>query len=327
MEKMSQKIKWGILGTAQIAKTAIIPAIKALDNCEIIAIASRSLDKAKTFASEFDIPKAYGSYKELLADPEIDAIYNPLPISMHLEWSLKCATAGKPVLCEKPLALNRKEVEEMIRVFSRKKILLGEALMYRYHPLTKKFISLIKEGAIGKVKTVQSNFHVQIPNPNDIRFKKNTGGGSLLDLGCYCVSIIRQIIAEEPEAANSFAKRNDEGVDVSFSGIMKFPSGVLGQFDCSLTSQFSCGYTAIGSQGKLVVDWGGMVPWPGEVFKIKYWKGEDYSEIEIPEANHYALMVEDFSNALLHETSLQFDLQDTINNMQAIDLLQQASKI
>ncbi len=324
---MKGKIKWGILSTASIAKTAIIPAINTLDNCEVIAVASRSLDKAKDFASEFDIPKAYGSYMELLEDPEIDAIYNPLPISLHFEWTVKCAQANKPVLCEKPFALNTNETEEMISIFSDKKLLLAEALMYRYHPLTKKFISMLREGGIGEVKTVQSNFHVDIPNPDDIRFKKDTGGGALLDLGCYCVSIIRQIAAEEPEAARSFAKRNEEGVDVSFSGIMKFPSGVLGQFDCSLTSQFSCGYTAIGSKGKLLVDWGGMVPWPGEVFKIKYWKGEDYSEIEVPAANHYALMIEDFSNALLNGTPLEFDLQDTINNMQAIDLLQQASKI
>jgi predicted dehydrogenase len=324
---MKNKIKWGILSTAQIAKTAVIPAIRTLDNCEVIAVASRSLGKAKAFASELDIPKAYGSYKELLEDPEIDAIYNPLPISLHLEWSVKCALANKPVLCEKPLTLDAKGAKEMISVFSEKKLLLAEALMYRYHPLTKKFISMLREGAIGEIKTVQSNFHVDIPNPDDIRFKKDTGGGALLDLGCYCVSIIRQITAEEPEAAKSFAKLNKEGVDETFTGIMQFPSDVLGQFECSLTSQFSCGYTAIGSEGKLVVDWGGMVPWPGEAFKIKYWNGEEYSEIEVPAANHYALMIEDFSNALLNGTSLQFDLQDTINNMQAIDLLQQASKI
>ena len=318
---MAHKIRWGILGTAQIAKTAIIPAIKSINNCEVVAIASRSLKKAEEFASEFGILKAYGSYEELLADSEIDAIYNPLPISLHLDWSVKCAQANKPMLCEKPLTMNAKEAQKMINIFSDKKLLLAEALMYRYHPLTKKFISMIREGAIGEIKTVQSNFHVDIPNSDDIRFKKETGGGALLDVGCYCVSIIRQITGEEPVAAKSFTKQNSEGVDISFSGILKFPSGVLGQFDCSLTSQFSCGYMAIGSKGKLLVDWGGMVPWPGEVFKIKYWKGEEYNEIEIPAANHYALMVEDFSNALLNNTSLIFDLQDTINNMQALDML------
>ena len=323
---MSRRIKWGILGTAQIAKTAIIPAIKSLGNSEVYAIASRNLEKAKAFAATFEIPKSYGSYDALLADPEIDAIYNPLPISMHSEWSLKCAAAGKPVLCEKPLALNRKEAEEMIQAFSKEKVLLAEALMYRYHPLTKKFISMVRGGAIGKVNTVQSNFHGHILNPDDIRFKKDTGGGALLDLGCYCVSIIRKIVDEEPIDVKSFAKLNEEGVDVIFTGIMNFPSGVFGQFDCSLTSQFSCGYSAVGSEGKLMVDWGGMVPWPGEGFKIKYWKGEKYEEIEIPETNHYALMIEDFSNSLLNGTTLQFDLQDTLNNMQAIDLLQQASK-
>jgi len=324
---MKKKIKWGILGTAQIARTSIIPAIKSLNNCEVIAIASRSTKKAENFATEMGISKAYGSYAELLEDPEIDAIYNPLPISLHKKWSIKSANAGKPVLCEKPFAINAKEAEEMISVFSEKKLLLGEALMYRYHPLTQKFISMVKDGAIGEVRTVQSNFHVQIPNPDDIRFQKNTGGGALLDLGCYCVSIIRHITGEEPIEVKSFSELNNEGVDITFTGIMKFPSGVLGQFDCNLTSQFSCGYSVIGSKGKLLVDWGGMVAWPDEAFKIKYWDGENYQEIDVPETNHYKLMIDDFSNALLNGTELKFDIQDTINNMHAIDMLQQASKI
>ena len=324
---MAQKIRWGVLSTAQIAKTAIIPAIRSLNNCVVAAVASRSLEKAESFASELDIPKAYGTYEELLADPEIDAIYNPLPISMHHEWTLKCAQANKPVLCEKPFAFTAKEAKEMIHVFSDKKLLLAEALMYRYHPLTQKFVSMVKEGAIGNIHNVQSNFHVQIPNPDDIRFKKDTGGGALLDLGCYCVSVIRQITNEEPIEVTAFEKLNEEGVDVSFSGIMKFPSGVLGLFDCNLTSQFSCGYSVVGSEGKLEVNWGGMVPWPEEIFKIRYWKGEEYNEIEVPAANHYALMVEDFSNALLNRTPLQFDLQDAINNMQALDMLKRSTKI
>ncbi|MEE9431646.1 MAG: Gfo/Idh/MocA family oxidoreductase, partial [Melioribacteraceae bacterium] len=145
--------------------------------------------------------------------------------------------------------------------------------------------------------------------------------GSLLDLGVYCVSIIRRIANEEPIDVKSFAKLNDEGVDTSFTGIMKFPSNILGHFDCSLTSQFSCGYSAIGTKGKLLVDHGGMVPWAGEEFRVKHWSGEEYKEFIIPSANHYELMIEDFSNALLNGTQLEFDLQDSISNAKVMDAL------
>jgi len=320
---MARIIKWGILSTAQIAKDAIIPAIKSLDNCKVTAIASRSLHKAKDVALVFDIPKYYGSYEELLIDSEIDAIYIPLPISMHAKWSIKCAQANKSVLCEKPLTLNAKEAQKVIKTFSEKKLLLTEALMYRYHPLTKKFIDMVNEGAIGKLLKVQSNFSVSINNINDIRLNKDTGGGAILDLGSYCVSIIRNITKEEPISATSNAIYNNNGVDTSFTSNIKFPSGVLAYISCDLKSQFSCGYSATGTKGKLLIDWGGMVPWPGEVFKIKYWKGDDYYEIEVPEANHYKLMIKDFSNSLSTGKSLQYNLQDSFLNMKAIDLLKE----
>ncbi len=316
---MNKKIKWGILGTADIAKTAIIPAIKASGNSEIIAVASRSLDKAKSFARQFNIPKAYGNYQRLLNDVEVDAVYNPLPVSLHAEWSIKSAEAGKPTLCEKPMALNAAQVERMIGIFSEKKLLLAEALMYRYHPLTIKFLELVESGAIGKLKTMQSHFTVNIANPKDIRLQKATGGGALLDLGVYCVSILRHIAQEEPSQVKSVAKLNDENVDTSFSGIMNFPSGVLGSFNCSLTAQFSCGYSVFGSRGTMVVDRGGMVPWPGEKFKIKLWQMGQYEEIVIPAANHYRLMIEDFAHSLLHGTPLRFSLQDTLQNSKVMD--------
>lgn len=324
--KHKEKIKWGILGTADIARRAIIPAFNSLSNCEVVAVASRSAEKAGQFASEFNIPRAYGSYQELLADQDINAVYNPLPVSLHSEWSIKSAGAGKHVLCEKPLGMNADEVEEMMKVFEERGLLLGEALMYRYHPLTIKVLEMIKAGAVGELVSIRSEFHVNITDPDDIRLKSSTGGGALLDLGVYCVSVIRRIAGEEPSGAKSFAILNDDGVDTSFTGIMKFPSGVSGHFSCSLTSQFSCVYSVVGTEGKLSVDWGGMVPWPGESFKIKHWKGEEYNEIVIPAADHYALMIEDFSKALLEGTPLKFNMQDSINNMYAMDMLWSARK-
>ena len=324
--EMKEKIRFGILGTADIAEKMIVPAVKTLHNCEVTAVASRSEEKAKQFASGFDIPKYYGSYEELLADPEIDAVYNPLPVSLHPEWSIKSALAGKHVLCEKPLVASSGEAERMVEVFEERDLMLAEALMYRYHPLTLKFLEMIKEGAVGKPVSIQSDFHTLITDPDDIRLKKETGGGALLDLGVYCVSIIRNIAGEEPQDVKSFAEFNDRGVDVSFSGILKFPSGITGNFSCSLISGFSCGYSVVGTEGKLLVDRGGMVPRPGESFKIKHWKGEEYEEIVVPAANHYALMIEDFSNSLLYGHPLKFGMQDTINNLKTIDKLMEASK-
>ena len=267
-----------------------------------------------------NISKAYSSYEELLIDREVDAIYNPLPVSMHAQWSIKAAEKGKSVLCEKPLALNSAEVKNMIRVFADKNLLLSEALMYRYHPLTEKFLSLMKNGVIGKVQTMQSYFTVNITNPADIRFKKETGGGALLDLGVYCVSILRYMAGEEPLTVKGLARLNEDGVDTSFAGVLKFPS-YIGSFNCSLTAQFSCGYSVFGSMGIMVVEYGGMVPWPGEEFTIKLWRKGNYEEIFIPAANHYRLMVEDFNNAILNGTTMRFSIRDTLNNTKVIDVL------
>jgi len=323
---MTKKIKWGILGTARIAKTEIIPAVRSLSNCEVVAVASRKCEKAEAFASKFNIPKVYCGYEELLMDKEIDAVYIPLPVSMHSEWSIKCAEADKNVLCEKPISVNTREAERMISVFAEKGLLLFEGLMYRYHPLTKKFFALIKERVIGEIQSVNAFFHVNIADENDIRFKKKTGGGALPDLGCYCVSVIRNIIGEEPDKVKSVAEWNAEGVDTSFAGLMSFSSGSTGSFECSLTSQFSAGYSVTGSEGKIWVDNGGLVPWPGKKFKIKLLRSEDYREFTIAAVNHYGLMFKDFSDALLHKRPPAFDIEDSLKNMRVIDRLYRDSR-
>jgi D-xylose 1-dehydrogenase (NADP+, D-xylono-1,5-lactone-forming) len=322
---MKQNIRWGILSTAQIAKNAMIPAIRAASG-DVTAVASRQLQKAQAFAGELNIPKAYGSYEELLADPEIDAIYNPLPISLHAEWSIKAAEAGKPVLCEKPLALNSKEAEQMIQAFAARNLLFSEALMYKYHPMTRKMKALVDGGAIGKLTMLHSQFNV-LPPEGDIRRSPATGGGAMLDVGCYCVSVQRYLAGEEPTAISA-AGCFDQGVDVNISGAMKFPSGVTGHFGCSINAAFDCSYGACGTEGRLLVDRGAMCAWPGEAFKIKYWHGSEFEEIVLPAANPYQLLIEDFQAALRTGKKMDISLNDTLANMKTIEaVLQSATRL
>jgi predicted dehydrogenase len=318
---MGEKIRWGILGTAAHARKALIPAIKASSNGEVFAVASRDWEKAKNFAAENGIPRAFGSYEELLASPEIDAVYNPLPVSMHAEWSVRCAEAGKPVLCEKPIALNAAETERMIRVFEEKKLLLMEGIMYHYHPLTRRAVQMAREGAVGKIQMVYAQFNAKIGNPDDIRFKKEMGGGALLDVGCYCASVLRLLAGEEPVAVRAGSRFSDSGVDVVSCGVLSFPSGVQGHLGCSLTAQFNCEYGVSGTEGRLLVDHGAMCAWPGESFKIRWWHGGAYEEIAVPPANHYQLMVEDFAAALFENRPAAIHPRESLNNMRVLDQL------
>lgn len=322
---MTDGIRWGVLSTSKIARGAVIPAIHASSNGDVIAIASRDIGKAQAAADALKIPKAYGSYDELLADEDIDAIYNPLPVGLHAEWSIRCAAAGKPVLCEKPLTANADDAQRMVAAFSSKHLLLAEALMYRYHPLTQMAKKIVDDGGVGDLRLVRASFNCSNENRGDIRYSKDLGGGGLLDVGCYCVSVLRLLTGEEPETVQGMANLCETGVDERFAGLLCFPSGVLGSFHCSMSSQFDCSYEAVGSTGHVLVDWGAMCAWPGEDFKIRYWHGDEYHDIVVPAANHYQLMVEDFAGALIEGRPVRFPIEDTLNNMATLDRLAESA--
>lgn len=311
-------IRWGILSTANIAG-AMIKGIRETSNGEVRAVASRSMEKAQNYAHEKEIPTAYGSYEELLQDPEIDAIYNPLPVNLHAEWSIRAMEAGKPVLCEKPMALNADEVKAMTEASEKHGVLLSESLMYVYHPLTVRFLELLKEGRIGEIQNVRALFHAQI-NEGNIRLSKATGGGAMLDVGSYCTSVMRHMAGEEPDAVKAVATYNDDGVDLLTSGVLHFPSGITGHFSCGLTAAFDCTYAAYGTEGVLRVDRGAMCAWPGEEFKIAHVSGDGTEEITVPAGNAYALIAEDFARALLTgEPMRRVSLDDTLRNLAVID--------
>ena len=247
---MSDQIRWGILSTAKIGREKVIPAIHKSRNGVVAAVASRDLERARAFADETGIPTAYGSYEELLADPNIDAIYNPLPNSGHAPWSIACAEAGKPSLCEKPLAADAPEAQTMVDAFAARGILFAEAFMYRFHPQTEAVLDLVRSGFLGELRSIDSTFTFSIDRESNIRLDKSLAGGALMDVGCYCVNVMRLMTGEEPVAARAFARIGAQSqVDETLCGVLDFPSGVIGHFDCSFRAMHIARYDLHGSAG------------------------------------------------------------------------------
>lgn len=318
---MTDRIRWGILSTANIGRARVIPAIQQSDNGDVVAVASRTAERARTFADQLNIPTAYGSYEELIADPNVDAIYIPVPNSEHAEWSIRCAEAGKPTLCEKPLASNADEAQQIVDEFKSRSLLFAEAFMYRFHPQTQRVKQMIDDGAVGTVHIINAAFTFALRDENNIRLSKELEGGSLMDVGCYCVNAMRHMTGEEPETGQAVAHFGEQtGVDEWLAGTLKFPSNITGHFDSGLRSQRTHMYDIRGSAGRILVEQAFTVP-DDQPSTIRYWHGDAYDEIEIPATNHYRLMVEDFADALINNRPPRFDPQDAVENMRVIDML------
>jgi D-xylose 1-dehydrogenase (NADP+, D-xylono-1,5-lactone-forming) len=327
---MADTIRWGILSTANIGARRVIPAIHNAVNGTVSAVASRTIASAQVFADENNIPTAYGSYEDLLADKNIDAIYIPLPNSMHHEWALKCAEAGKPTLCEKPLAANADEAQQMVDAFKAKNLLFAEAFMYRFHPQNQRVQQMVQDGAVGDVHLMNASFSFRIDpqNTENIRLSKELAGGALMDIGCYCINAMRFITGEEPSVAKASAIFGTEtDVDERTVATLRFPSGALGHLDASLRTAFNHTYEVRGTEGRIILP-ESFVPnyASGQPTFIHYWKGNDYEAIEVAAADHYQIMVEDFADALLHSHPPRFDPQDGVNNMRVIDALLQSAR-
>lgn len=318
---MPDKIRLGILSTAGIGRKRVIPALKQAHNLEVAAVASRDLARAQAFAADLGIPRAYGSYEELLADPAIDAIYNPLPNSMHLEWSVKAAEAGKPMLCEKPLAKDAADAQAMVDAFATRGLLFAEAFMYRFHPQIERVKALIDQGELGTLQTMSAAFTFVVRQEDDIRLSQTLAGGALRDVGCYCINIQRLMTGEEPEQVQGAGRVGAaSGVDEALAGVLRFPSGVVGHFDCSLRAQQTHLFDVRGTRGRILIE-KAFVPAPDEPTFIRFWHGERYEEIRIPPANHYTLMGVDFAAALLENRPPRFAPGDGVANMRVIDTL------
>ena len=229
-----RKIKWGVLGTAGIARKQTIPGMQQADNCELYAIAGRSMEKAEQFRERFGFEKAYGSYNELLADPEVEAVYIPLPNELHCEWTVKALNAKKHVLCEKPLAPTTEQVETMIRCARENGVHLMEAFAYLHSPFVTAVKAELERGAIGDVLYLESAFITATHEAENIRMRRDTFGGALYDLGCYATSMTTWMLGEEPQKVQAMADFSDQGVDLFTSALLTFPCGARAALDCGI---------------------------------------------------------------------------------------------
>ena len=314
------RVRWGVISTANIGRAAVNPAIQASGNGELVAVASRSEASARDFAEQWGIPDHHGSYEALLQDARIDAVYIPLPNSMHKEWTIRAAEAGKHVLCEKPMALNASECEEMEEAAAENGVKLMEAFMYRFHPRSQRVVEMVREGVIGELKTIRSAFTFRLSRPDNIRWMPEFGGGALMDVGCYCVNVSRTIVGEEPVEVQATASRADTGVDEHLVGILRFPSGVIAHFDCALTMERCEFYEVAGTEAHLRVP-SAFLPGTADA-PIEEHRGRGDTVIHtIPGADEYQLMVEHFADCVLDDEQPRYPAAEAARNMRVIEAL------
>ncbi|WP_163717911.1 Gfo/Idh/MocA family protein [Mangrovibacterium lignilyticum] len=323
---MSEFIRWGVLSTAKIGVQKVIPAMQKSQFGKVTAICSRNADQARTIANQLGIEKAYATYDELLADPEIDAIYNPLPNHMHVEWTLKALQAGKHVLCEKPIGLDEAEAKKLTdKAASFPKLKVMEAFMYRFHPQWKKTAELISTGAIGKVKTMQAFFSYYNVDPGNIRNKPEVGGGALMDIGCYCISFPRFIFAEEPHTVIGMMDKDPQmGTDRMSSGILLFPEGKTATFTCSTQLTSFQRVHILGDEGQIVVEIPVNAP-PTEQSKITLITKSKTEDILFDAVDQYTLQADAFASAILTNKDVPTPLSDAIKNMAVIDAIRKST--
>jgi D-xylose 1-dehydrogenase (NADP+, D-xylono-1,5-lactone-forming) len=304
------KVRWGILGTENSKFNAIVSAMQKARNSDLIAIASPEADIGNV-ATSLNIPRHYQTYDELIAASDIDAIYNFLPPYQHPEWGIKVAQAGKSMLCDKLLAPHhfRRAEQEMHEAFREHSVELAVALPYRFHPQQQRVKQLIDEGAIGNIHIIRASLTYTLPpeqRETDYRMHKETDGGSLRDVGCYCIDLMRWLTGDEPDmmdgipqwSSNEAARRYDRNiVDLNLVAMIKFPSGILGHFDCGFASAPEDSYEIRGESGRILVE-SGFFSKPDEEKTIHLWRGDRHEAVVIPPANDILLMIEDFADAL-----------------------------
>jgi len=309
------KVTWGIMSTADINRLVIPPA-RASEKVDLLGVASRDSKRAEEYARTWDIERAYGSYEGLLADPDIEAVYISLPNSMHCEWSIRALEAGKHVLCEKPMGRSPADVEAAFDAAERSDRLLMEAFMYRHNPQTRRLKELVTEGAIGELRLVRASFSFGLNDRENIRLSSELEGGSLMDVGCYCVSGSR-LLAGEPEVLYGRQRVGPTGVDVVFAGIMRFPGGVLGHFDCGTALTDRDELEVVGSEGSLFLD----DPWHCQKPVIELRKNGGTDEIRLEPEDSYGLQLENLSDAIRGEATQLLGRDDAVAQARTIEAL------
>ncbi|WP_457972291.1 Gfo/Idh/MocA family protein [Arthrobacter sp. D1-17] len=320
---MSEKLRWGVLGTARIVRKTI-PALQATTNGEVVGIASRTEGKAREYADKHGIPQAFGSYEALLASPDIDAVYIPLPNALHLEWILSSLDAGKHVLCEKPLAMSAAECEEIARRAEETGLKVLEGFMYRFHPRFEKLQELLAADAVGTLTFVHVGHSFDAGGGDNIRWHSGLGGGALFDTGCYCINVSRMVTAQEPTdiaAFGNYRDANDGGqIDTSIAGMLRFPGSATVLFDTGVNLERRNFLEITGTEGRLYLDNPFGLLEEDSVLEEHHF-GQDTVLHRIRGANHFVRMGEHFADSVLNGMPLRYDLADAANNARVLEAL------
>jgi xylose dehydrogenase (NAD/NADP) len=312
---MTDPVRWGILSTARINRR-LIHVAHASDKAELLSVASRDQARAEAYAQQWEIPRAYGSYESLLADDEIEAVYISLPNNLHVEWSIRALEAGKHVLCEKPMGKRAAEVEGAFDVAERVGRLLSEAFMYRHNPQARRLRELLDDGAIGEPRVVRARFGFALFDNDNIRLRPDVEGGSLMDVGCYCVNGSR-LVAGEPELVFGQQQIGASGTDWVFTGSLRFPGEVFGFFDCWTSLPERDELEVVGTEGSLFLD----DPWHATEPVIEVRRDGDTERIELEQADSYLLELENVSDAIRGEGELLLGRADAVGNARALEAL------
>jgi D-xylose 1-dehydrogenase (NADP+, D-xylono-1,5-lactone-forming) len=312
-------VTWGIVSTADINRK-VIPGAQASPEIELVGVASRDQSRADAYAAEWGIPRAYGSYEALLADPEIEAVYISLPNTMHCEWSIKALEAGKHVLCEKPLSRSPGDVAAAFDVADRTGLMLSEAFMWRHNPQTARLAGLIADGAIGELRLIRSTFGYGLYDETNIRLRPEVEGGALMDVGCYNVSGSR-FLGGEPERLWGEAWYGPSGTDWVFTGTLRFPGNVLALFDCGTALPNRDELEAIGSEGSLYLD----DPWHCVTPVIELRREDGVERIELDRADSYRLELENLSAAIRGDGELLLGREDALGQARTLEALHRSA--
>lgn len=321
------KIRWGILSTARIGTEKVIPALQKCEHGEVVAIASRSKDSALAAAKRLGIPRAIDSYEALLADENVDAIYNPLPNHLHVPWSIKALEAGKHVLCEKPIGLSSKEGQQLVEAGKKHpRLKLMEAFMYRHHPQWQKAKALVKTGDIGELRSIQTAFAYFNDNPKDIRNQADIGGGGLMDIGCYPISLSRFIFDAEPNRVLGWVEYDPQlKTDRLASAILDFGRGTS-TFTCSTQLVPYQRVNIFGTEGRVEIEIPFNAP-PDRPCRIWHQHGSDQiEEIAFPVCDQYTIQGDLFAQAILKDAPVPTPIEDAVANMKVIEAVVQSGR-
>ena len=315
-------IRWGVLSTARIAERIVVGA-RGAENAEVTAVGSRDQARAQAYADEHGIPHVFGSYEELLASDEVDAIYIPLPNSMHVEWSITALEAGKHVLCEKPLARDPAPVDRAFDVAEREGRVLMEAFMWRFHPQTEEVVRLVRDGSIGELRVIRAAFGFNLPWLENVRWDPALEGGALMDVGCYCVSAARLIAGAEPERVSGEQVLGGGGVDGRFTGLLRFPGDVLATFDCGMDVHRRNQLEIVGSEGTILVP----SPWQTPLgARIVLTRDGDPEELTPESVDPYTRELEEFGRAVEGGPPPRIGRADALGQARTIEALYRAAE-